>query len=220
MTATRTSRAPSVILITDPRWPLARIEEVIENVGRALEAGAFAVQLRDKAASASALARAASTLRTATRRVSARLIINAANTERLRVAADADADGAHVPCRAENIIEARVFGCAWISTPAHTDEDVATAQMSGADAVLVSPIFESPGKGTPRGVQALSAARALAGDLAVYALGGVAVPRVAACAAAGADGVAVIRALLDAEDPATTARAFDALFQSRESGIS
>ncbi len=244
MTAPR--GAPSVLLITDPRWPLARIEEVIEVAGAALAPGAFAVQLRDKAASRADLARSARALRAVTARVGARLLVNAPTIEALDVSADAGADGAHVPCLADRIAGARerLGAAAWISTPAHTDDGVRVARSAGATMVLVSPIFASPGKGAPRGVDALTRARACASAvtaapadavtatsasavtaapadaLVVLALGGVDASRVAACADAGAHGVAVIRALLDAEDAASTARALDAPFQRRASPAS
>ncbi|MBX3211781.1 MAG: thiamine phosphate synthase [Labilithrix sp.] len=245
MTAPR--GAPSVLLITDPRWPLARIEEVIEVAGAALAPGAFAVQLRDKAASRADLARSARALRAVTARVGARLVVNAPTIEALDIAADAGADGAHVPCLADRIAGARerLGAAAWISTPAHTDDGVRVARSAGATMVLVSPIFASPGKGAPRGVDALTRARACASAgvtvafagaltaspagaataapadaLVVLALGGVDASRVAACADAGAHGVAVIRALLDAEDAASTARALDAPFQRRASPAS
>lgn len=216
-------RAPSVFLVTDPRWSLARTEDVIERAGSALEPGAFGVQLRDKAASLADLARTARALRAVTARVGALLLVNAPGTSELRVAVEAGADGAHVPCAPEQIAEARTrLGAAsWISTPAHTDDAVVLAKDAGATSVLVSPIFETPGKGPPRGVAALAAARSLSlslspsRELVVFALGGVEASRVASCAAAGAHGVAVIRALLDADDPAAMARALDAPFRGR-----
>lgn len=208
---------PSVVLITDPRWDLARTEHVIEHAGRALAPRSFVVQLRDKSSSPDALAASARALRTVTARVGALLVVNAPSAGALRIAASTGADGVHVPCRRESIAEARALlgPVAWLSVPAHTDDDVMLAASAGASAVLVSPIFDTPGKGPARGVGAVSAARALAGALGVYALGGVEPSRAAACAGAGADGVAVIRALLDAPDPAGAARALYAPFQGR-----
>lgn len=207
-------RAPTVFLVTDPRWSLARIEDVIARAGDALGPGALGVQLRDKSASLVALARTARVLRAVTARAGALFVVNAPVVPALRVAVDADADGAHVPCAPELIETARAqLGAAsWISTPAHTDDAVARAKDAGATSVLVSPIFATPGKGPPRGVAALAAARERAGELVVLALGGVEASRAAACAAAGAHGVAVIRALLDADDPAATAQALAAPF--------
>jgi thiamine-phosphate pyrophosphorylase len=218
MTARGASRrAPSVFLVTDPRWPLARLEEVIEAAGGALAPGALAIQVRDKSAAPVDLARTVERLRRVTVRTGALLVVNAATSEALRVAVDGGADGAHVPCRPERISDARTLlgPSAWISTPAHADEDASIAESAGATGVLVSPIFESPGKGPARGVEALVAARAYAAELVLVALGGVDASRAATCAAAGADGVAVIRALLDARDPAATARALAAPFQGR-----
>ena len=214
---TRAARPPAVVLITDPRYPLARTVEVIDAVGHALGPGRLLVQLRDKLAEGPALASVARRLRSATESAGALFVVNAATSVARHIARDAGAEGVHVPCRPEALADAgALFGSSgWISAPAHTDEDVTLAAGSGATAVLVSPIFETPGKGSPRGVSALTAARTLAGGtVAIHALGGVSPASAVACAEAGADGVAVIRALLDAADPAAVARALDAPFQS------
>jgi thiamine-phosphate pyrophosphorylase len=187
------------MLITDPRWPKDHIARVIEAAAEAISPSTLLVQLRDKSLSSVALGEAATFFGTVTRRASARFIVNARTPELVRVAYDAGADGVHVPCSAEAIAEARVcFGeSAWISTPAHTDEDVVLAEAAGAAGVLVSPIFETPGKGAPRSVAALSAARPFARRARLFALGGVDASNGRGCAEAGADGVAVIRALLE-----------------------
>lgn len=222
--ARRPAFGPTVILVTDPRWSFDHVTQVVERAGRALAPGRLGVQLRDKTAPLDALARVAAVCRRATADAGALLVINAPTHEALRVAADAGADGVHVPGDAVSLARAALGEQAWISTPAHTDDEVLLAASAGASAVLVSPIYDTPGKGAPRGPGALAAARALAGGCArdataavlVYALGGVDASRAAACAAAGADGVAVIRALLDASDPAAVARLLDAPFHRAE----
>ena len=215
---TRAARPPSVMLITDPRFTLERTVEVIHAAAQALGPGRLVVQLRDKSVDASGLASAARVLRAAAERAAALFVVNAATPVALQVARDAGADGVHVPCRRDALANAAMlFGAsAWISAPAHADDDVTLAASAGATAVLVSPIFETPGKGPPRGVGALAAARSLAGDaVTIHALGGVVPATAAACAEAGADGVAVIRALIEAADPEAVARALDTPFQSR-----
>jgi thiamine-phosphate pyrophosphorylase len=79
--------------------------------------------------------------------------------------------------------------------------------------VLVSPVFDSTPPGLSgaskegRGLAAIGSARALAGRLLVYALGGVDGRNARTCRQAGADGVAVVRALLASPSPARAARA-------------
>lgn len=199
----------SVILVTDPRWSFARIEEVTTAAASAL-GSRLVVQLRDKEATADALRSAAEALRAITSPAGARLVVNAPRPEVLEVARRAAADGVHVPCHAAAIERARAI-FAWVSAPAHDDDDVLVADAAGAAAVLVSPIWATPGKGEARGEGALVRARQRT-SRAVYALGGVDPSRAAACARAGATGVAVIRALLDAERPGEVARALDAPF--------
>jgi thiamine-phosphate pyrophosphorylase len=78
-------------------------------------------------------------------------------------------------------------------------DEVVRAAGEGADAAVLSPIFSSPGKGAPLGVEALAAARAAVGArVQLVALGGVTAASAAACFAAGADAVAAIRADLRA----------------------
>ncbi|HWL85804.1 MAG TPA: thiamine phosphate synthase, partial [Polyangiaceae bacterium] len=176
----------------------------------------FGVQLRDKRASRDELRARARTLRALTALHGVAFIVNGDAD----LAAEVDADAVHVPgfARDRDAIgraRAAVGPLRAIHVPVHTNEEVARAQDDGADALLVSPIFDSPGKGPARGVRALMEARARLRDdarpharpMRIYALGGIDAARARACRDAGADGVAVIRALLDAPDPVATARA-------------
>jgi thiamine-phosphate diphosphorylase len=90
---------------------------------------------------------------------------------------------------------------AWISCPAHEDDDVVRARNARFDVVLVSPIHEVPGKGRPRGIEALARAKQLAPKLHVVALGGMVAETAEAAYRAGADAVALMRAAFDASDP-------------------
>lgn len=154
----------------------------------------FAVQLRDPGLSSRALADLGVRLRALTRASGVALIVN----DRLDLARALDADGAHLGRRSVAVADARALlgPAAWISVACHDVDDVIRAATDGADAVSLSPIFASPGKGTPLGLAALQAARAALGALptALYALGGVDLTTAPLCFAAGADGVATIRA--------------------------
>ncbi|MGA2449883.1 MAG: thiamine phosphate synthase [Polyangiaceae bacterium] len=206
--------APPVFLVTDPYFADDAIVRCVEAVARALPVGAVAVQLRDKRRPIASLRVFALRLRQVTRSVRARLFINGD----ARLARDVGADGVHLGHGVSTVAAARTI-CGrpiQVSVAVHSDDDVRRALEDGADAALVSPIYSSrspfrlavaAGK-TARGLRALRAARHMAGSrMRLYALGGVTVERVGECARAGADGVAVIRALLDANDPARAARA-------------
>jgi thiamine-phosphate diphosphorylase len=214
---------PRIVLVTDPWFADDAIIRCVEQVAEALPSGALCVQLRDKRRLLPSLRMMAIRLRVATRRAGARLVING----QARLARDVGADGVHLGSGAGTVAEARAAmgRPTWISVAAHTDEDVRRAKDEGADAVLVSPIFATrpPTAGglavvkpprlavvkPPRGVSAIRSARSIAQGMAVFALGGVTLDRVRACAEAGADGIAVLRALLASPRPAALARAMN-----------
>lgn len=202
----------SVVLVTDPRFGLAHTSDVIRWAAASLGPGQLLVQLRDKESEEAVVLETAHALRDVTRGANALFVVNGPAA----LARVVGADGVHLPLRARapsvqsalamRVAEARSLlgDAALVTTTAHDDDDVRVAAQSGATAALVSPIFTTPGKGPARGVAAIEAARAIvdasrrAPPLLVYALGGVTPKNAGACREVGADGVAVIRALLDA----------------------
>jgi thiamine-phosphate pyrophosphorylase len=180
-----------VILVTDPRWSDERILEV----ARAAASPAFAVQLRDRSErSDDALVALALELRDVTARAGALLIVN----RRAELARRVAADGYHGPDVTS--------GFPWRSVPTHDDRDVERARDSNATAVFVSPVFDVPDKRPARGLDAVRRAREIAPTLTIVALGGINTTNASACFDAGADAVAVMRALLDAPHPEVVAK--------------
>jgi thiamine-phosphate pyrophosphorylase len=167
----------------------------------------YAVQLRDPGLPARELLALGLRLREATRAAGAALIVN----DRLDLAIALGAEGVHLGRRSVTVADARALlpEGTWVSVACHAPAEVARAADEGADAALLSPIFASPGKGPPIGVEALREARRVAGGrLQIVALGGVTAENAGSCFAAGADAVAAIRAdlgavavLLDAPPP-------------------
>jgi thiamine-phosphate pyrophosphorylase len=154
----------------------------------------------------------ASELRLVTRAAGALLVINGDP----QIARDVEADGVHLGREACTASEARrVCGeRTWVSMAAHSDDAVHYAVAAGANAVLVSPVFDTQPPSTVqpaksgRGLDALRSARAVsAGRVAIFALGGVTSDNARSCMDAGADGVAMVRALLSSAEPARAARA-------------
>ncbi|HEU5259879.1 MAG TPA: thiamine phosphate synthase [Gemmatimonadales bacterium] len=94
----------------------------------------------------------------------------------------------------------------WIGVSVHDLEQAQAAHAAGADYLLVGPVFATathPDR-APLGVERLAEIAGL--DLPVIAIGGVTRERIAELTAAGVYGVAAIRALWDAVDPAEAAR--------------
>lgn len=92
---------------------------------------------------------------------------------------------------------------------AHTPEEARQAFRGGADYVSYSPIFAPRSKasaGAAVGLEGLSRVCSLSSG-PVYALGGVTPARASDVKAAGAAGIAVIGALLEARDPEDACRA-------------
>jgi thiamine-phosphate pyrophosphorylase len=199
--------APAIIAITDTErgalepW-LAQLELLLASAApeRVL------VVLRDRQLPVRERLSLGQRLRTLTRSHRQRLSVN----DRLDLAVLLDADAVHLSESSVEASDARAFAYGrgrsfWISRAAHAPEALA---HSDADALLLSPIAE-PRKGRPAlGFAGIAAARAAhgrrsdeQGACALYALGGINGANAAACVRAGADGVAVIGALLDADGP-------------------
>jgi thiamine-phosphate diphosphorylase len=89
----------------------------------------------------------------------------------------------------------------------HDAVEVAGAVAAGADYVTVSPVHPTPSKpgyGPALGEGGLAELVAAAGPVPVFALGGITPDTVTGCLGAGAYGVAVMGAVMAADDPRRT----------------
>jgi thiamine-phosphate pyrophosphorylase len=168
----------------------------------ALRGGVDAVQLRDKELEDEALVAAAAPFRTACEQHGALFVLN----DRPDLVEACGADGVHVGRGDVPVEDARalVGPDRLVGLSASTTEEL--ADVGGADYVGVTA-FATPTK-EDAVVGGLELLRAAAECLAVpwFAIGGVELSNVAEVAAAGAPGVAVVRAIRDAADPETAAR--------------
>jgi thiamine-phosphate pyrophosphorylase len=161
--------------------------------------GCAGVQLRQPDAPARALLETARALQAICDRYAAPLLIN----DRADVALAAGASGVHLPARGLSSSDARRLGLKLVGVSAHFPNDVARAARDGADFAVFAPVYDTPGKAA-QGEAALAAA-CRAAPIPVLALGGVDETNAARCIAAGALGVACIRSVLGATDPAAAA---------------
>lgn len=103
------------------------------------------------------------------------------------------ADGVHLKStQFSDIAKAKELGL-FVVVSTHTINEALQAQTLGADMITFSPIFFTPNKGKPKGLDALSKVSSLL-DIPVIALGGVIAQKdIEQCKTNGAKGFASIR---------------------------
>ena len=215
------SSPPLLVAITDTeRAPMAVWLARLEPLLAAAPPGGVLVMLRDRQLPARSRQAFGLELRELTRRHAQRLGVN----DRLDLAVLCDADALHLSGSSVGVPEARAFGRRydrdwWISSACHDPELAGTSQ---ADGLLLSPIAEAR-KGRPAlGAPALARARALLDARGperaprLFALGGVVPANAAELLRAGADGVALIGALLE---PGAPRALLDSLAQARSASV-
>jgi thiamine-phosphate pyrophosphorylase len=200
-----------LIVITDAR--LAAPRSAIDVAREALDAGAPAIQLRDKDATAGELLQQARALLGPVRAAGALLFIN----DRVDVALAAGADGVHLGPDDIPVAAARRIAPPTFLIGFSTDDPVAarSAQEDGASYIGCGAVFGTTTK-LDVGDEAIGTARlddvARAVDIPVVGIGGIteaSIGRVAATAAAGA---AVVGAVMRADDVPRAVRTLLAAF--------
>lgn len=185
-------RAPGLsrlLLLTD-RTQLPHGRDLVATVSACVEAGLEAVVLREldlPEEERRALAR---------RLVSTGVSVIAARTWFDGLA------GVHLASRQTGLI---ARSAPFHGRSCHDDEEVRRAVGSGASYLTISPVAASaskPGHGPTLGTEGVRRAVALAGAVPVFALGGIDAQNAAANRDAGAHGVAVMGAVMRADDPA------------------
>jgi thiamine-phosphate pyrophosphorylase len=184
--------------VTDPR--LAGSRGVTGTVRLALEAGVRAVQLRDKTATDSEFLAQAHELRTLCAFHGALFIVN----DRVNIAQACSAHGVHLGQDDMGSAEARrILGPeAVIGVSVRSVEEAMAAERAGADYVAANMIFATATKTDlpgPLGLEAVRELKAAVG-IPLVAIGGITTENAAAVLAAGADGLAVVSALMSSPD--------------------
>lgn len=196
--------ALSLLAITD-RHAIG-MGSLVAAAREALAGGLPALMLREKDLPEEQLFPIAEELRVETRRAGALLIIN----RRLALAGAVEADGIHLGADGPTIGEARrrLGPGVLVGYSAHGVEEALRAFEGGSDYVLLSPIFPTPSKTGIMPAIGLDPLRRLAARAPgpVLALGGVGPGHLQAIAAAGASGIAVVRAVFAARSPRESTR--------------
>ncbi|MBF0340288.1 MAG: thiamine phosphate synthase [Magnetococcales bacterium] len=191
---------PRLLLITDS---LAR-PDLETVVTRALTGAPFDLLLRDKTAPDALVTTLARRLKPLLHAAGGRLLIH----DRVDVALTVQADGLHLPEAARSTEEVRklVGPRPILGRSCHDPENARKHLLQGGDYVTLSPVFitESHPESLPLGLERFSAMRAaIPGP--VLALGGIHDGNIRDVLTTGATGVALIRGIFQANDPAEAA---------------
>jgi thiamine-phosphate pyrophosphorylase len=169
----------------------------------ALAGGVDVVQLREKDAGEDELLRAGRVFRRLTREAGALFVVNDSPELALRC----EADGVHVGQDDMPVALVReLVGELIVGLSTHSPEQIRAAE--GADYIGVGPVYATPTKEgrAPVGLELVRAAARAAG-VPWFAIGGIDETNADEVVAAGAERLAVVRAIRDAEDPRASAAA-------------
>ena len=189
-----------LLLVTDPRPDLAA------RVATAVRGGVDVVQLRDKRASREDLLPLAVELKGICERAGALFTVN----DDVELARLSGAHGVHLGQEDEPTASARkMLGPGGVvGRSVSSVEEALEAVREGADYLGVGTIYATPTKPEEEAAGPALLHEISGADILVpwFAIGGVTLETAQEVAEAGAPGFAVVRAVLDAEDPAAAAR--------------
>lgn len=194
----------SLYLVTDRE--LSRGRSTMEIVEAAVEGGVTMVQLREKHLGTREFLQEAQSIRSFLRGRGVPLILN----DRLDIALAVEADGVHLGQSDLPLVLARKIlgGRMKIGVSVESVEDAVEAERCGADYLGISPVYSTPTKTDTAPALGLVGVRAIreAVQLPLVGIGGLHAGNCAELIRHGADGVAVVSAIVSAEDPAVAAR--------------
>jgi len=177
-----------------------------EIARQAIAGGADVIQLRDKTCGSLELSRVGCVIREITGKTGTLFIVN----DRLDVALASGADGIHLGQDDLGAAVARQLTPSGfiIGISVGTLEEAIRAEQEGADYLALSPVFPTASKnnaGPGHGLEVLEEIRQNV-SIPVIAIGGITMANVHDVIAAGADGIAVISAVVGSPDITAAAR--------------
>jgi len=193
---------PIIYLITEGKLTAENFDEnkqrTLDLIKAATENNISILQIREKELPAKLVFELTSEAVKITRNSQTKLLVN----DRADIALAAKADGVHLT---ENSISTKIIRRNFpsnfmIGVSTHSIESAKNAKNQGADFITFSPIFASPGKDDPKGLEKLNEVCEILKPLPVIALGGIDETNYKAVLENGASGFAAIRFLNDSEN--------------------
>jgi hydroxymethylpyrimidine kinase/phosphomethylpyrimidine kinase/thiamine-phosphate diphosphorylase len=195
-------------LVATPRVHMNGFE-FLARIRAAVEGGVDVLQLRSKELDGAPYCRLAERVGAIAAAAGIPFIVN----DRVDVALAVDADGVHLGQRdLPPELARRILPKAIIGRSSHESVHAARAIEERADYFAVGPVWETPTKPGRKaaGLKYVREVSTLNPDIPWYAIGGINVENVHDVIEAGATRIAVVRAILDARDPAAAASALKA----------
>ncbi|MDQ3088869.1 MAG: thiamine phosphate synthase [Acidobacteriota bacterium] len=170
--------------------------EILKLIKTAVRAKISLIQIREKKLAARLVFELAAEAVKLAQNTETKILIN----DRADIALAANADGVHLTsCSLSADIIRRNFPDNFIiGVSTHTIEEAELAKNRGADFVTFSPIFDSPDKDNPQGIEKLREVCEKLNPFSIIALGGIDATNYKSVLEAGASGFAAIRFLNDA----------------------
>lgn len=208
------SRLGRLYLVATPRPHLSEAE-FCARVRAALDGGVDMLQLRCKEVEALPYLRLAERVGELAREAGVPFIVN----DRPDVALAVGADGVHLgqndlpPAWARRVLPVGAI----VGRSSHEPADAERALVERATYFAVGPVWETPTKPNRKAAGLSYVHDVAARDVNVpwYAIGGITQENITQVLDAGASRIAVVRAILDARDPAAAAHAFAELLRQR-----
>ncbi len=197
----------NLYLITD-RKLVTPHSSLVTAVEEALKGGLKAVQLRERDLGTRDLLDMAYKMKELTKIYNAKLFIN----DRVDIALAVEADGVHLgqmsmpPYAVRDIARDKLL----IGVSTHSLEEAMRAEKEGVDFITIGPVYHTPSKaqyGEPIGIDTLRKVKAVV-SIPVFAIGGIKLDKVREVTDAGADGIALISAILGAKNIKRTTEEF------------
>jgi len=216
MTARKSGIDFALYLVTDRVLAGGRpLDQIVRD---SAAGGVTVVQLREKDATAREFLEQAFILRQATSELDIPLIIN----DRVDIALACRADGIHLgQADMHCALARRITGeDMMIGVSVSTVDEALEAQADGADYLGVGPLFPTPTKADALPATGLGVLRSIrrAVRIPLVGIGGLTPANAGDVMRAGADGVAVVSAIVASPDPGAAARALRSAIDEARSG--
>lgn len=208
MSAAPKGPLPRLVLLTNRKAAATRGRGLVETVTAAVQAGLRCVVLREKDLPVNERAELARELVPLLHAVGGILLVASDRDLADRVGAD----GVHLAA-SDALWD---VGAGLVGRSCHNAVELKQAETDGVDYAFVSPVFATlskPEYGPPLRTDGLLQL-ATAVDIPIYALGGITPNNAGDCLPAGAAGIAVMGAVMGANDPAAVTAALLAAIES------